>query len=79
LHLDNPDSLALEVLRLYCALPRLDEMDSSEAGRRANLLQIANNLRGSTAHRLVVDAIKRLVESGTLPREALRALKAKGA
>lgn len=78
LSLDDPDSLAIEALQLYEEV-KAGEMDSSEASRRANLLQVANNLRGSLAHRQVVDAIKRLVEAGVLPADVLRKLKSKAA
>jgi hypothetical protein len=67
LALETPSDLKAEILRLYRLLPEC-EMDSKEAGRRANLLQIAHNMHGSELHATVKALERRLIEAGYLPK-----------
>lgn len=67
LALDSPSDLKAEILRLYREVTD-GAMDSKEAGRRANLLQIAHNMHGSELHATVKALEKRLIEAGYLPK-----------
>ena len=56
---------------------REGEMDSSEAGRRANLLQIAKSLSASLVHKQLRELTARLVDAKVLPASALKTLQAR--
>lgn len=67
LSLSRPDALADEVLSIYRQV-KAGKMESGEACRRANLLQIANNMKASQVQKIVQELEKRLADAGLLPR-----------